>query len=231
MPKHIGIVAVTAEGAALCYQTICAEGPAVLGPDRHPEVTLHAFSLNDYLPLAKAGDWERMGSLLLASAAKLGKAGADFLICPANTAHLAIDLIRDHSPLPWLHIAEEVASDAERRGLKRLLLLGTRALMEGPVYPPYLSRRGIAHEIPGSSDLARMNDIIFDELIFARFTGESRAYSQRLIREFGERGGDGVILGCTELPLLLPDAESPLPVLDSTRVLARAAIREAAKES
>ena len=230
MPKHIGIVAVTAEGAALCYQTICAEGPSVLGPDAHPEITLHAFSLRDYLSLARSGDWERMGALLLESASKLKRGGADFLICPANTAHVAIDLIRDRSPLPWLHIAEAVAVDADRRGLRRLLLLGTRSLMEGSVYLPHLSRRGVVHEIPDPDDRARMNDIIFHELIFARFTDESRRYSLDLIRQFGARGGDGVILGCTELPLLLTDAESPLPVLDSTRILARAAIREAARE-
>jgi aspartate racemase len=229
MPKHIGIVAVTAEGAALCYQTICAEGPTLLGPDTHPEVTLHAFSLGDYLPLARAGDWVRMGSLLLESAEKLRRAGADFVICPANTAHMAIDLIRDRSPLPWLHIAEEVAADAERRGLKRLLLLGTRALMEGPVYASHLSPRGVAYEIPGPDDVARVDEIIFRELIFGRFEAASRDYARGLIGAFGDRGGDGVILGCTELPLLLPDGSSPLPALDSTRLLARAALREAAE--
>ncbi len=228
MPKHIGIVAVTAEGAALCYQTICAEGPTVLGPDAHPEVTLHGFSLSDYLPLARARAWEEIGSLLLASAAKLRAAGADFLICPANTAHAAIDLVRDRSPLPWLHIAEEVAAEAGRRGLKRLLLLGTASLMEGPVYPGHLSRRGIAFEIPDADDRRRVDELIFRELIFGRFTEDARAYVRGLIRGFADRGGDGVILGCTELPLLLAEADSPLPSLDSTRLLARAALREAA---
>jgi aspartate racemase len=228
LPQHIGIVAVTAEGAALCYQTICAEGPTVLGPDAHPEVTLHGFSLSDYLPLARARAWEEIGTLLLASAAKLRAAGADFLICPANTAHAAIDLVRGRSPLPWLHIAEEVAAEAGRRGLKRLLLLGTASLMEGPVYPDHLSGRGIAFEIPGPDDRRRVDELIFRELIAGRFTDGARAYVTELIRDFANRGGDGVILGCTELPLLLAEGDSPLPALDSTRLLARAALREAA---
>src|SRR5690349_13678464 len=169
MPKHIGIVAVTAEGAALCYQTICAEGHTLLGPDAHPEVTLHGFSLGDYLAPVRRGDWDAVGAMLLRSAEKLQRAGTDFLICPANTAHLAIDRIRDRSPLPWLHIAEEVAEEAERLGLKRLLLLGTRSLMEGPVYERPLSERGIAYEIPEPEDRRQVDEIIFRELIFGRF--------------------------------------------------------------
>ena len=227
MPKHIGIVAVTAKGAALCYQTICAEGSALFGPRAHPEVTLHTFSLSDYLRWVDARDWESFGSLLLESAGKLQRAGADFLICPANTAHLAIDLIRNRSPLPWLHIAEEVAIAAATRKLSRLLLLGTEALMEGPVYPSQLSKRGIAHEIPSPEDRRRIDAIIFDELTHGRFEERSREYVKDLIRAFGERGCDGVIFGCTEIPLLLSEEESPLAALDSTRLLARAALREA----
>ena len=227
MPKHIGIVSVTADGAGLCYQTICAEGHLLLGPNAHPEVTMHGFSLTEYLPHAISGDWVRMGDLLLASAAKLQRGGADFLICPANTAHMAIDLIRSRSPLPWLHIAEEVASVAKQRGLKRLLLLGTRALMEGGVYPGHLERSGITCEIPGPEERRRLNDIVFGELIVGRFLGPSRDYLRQVIRESADRGCDGVILGCTEFPLLLPEAESPLSALDSTRILARGALREA----
>ena len=231
MPKRIGIVAVTAEGAALCYQTICAEGYALFGPHSHPEVTMHTFSLGDYLPYVRAGDWEGLGGLLLELAGKLQRAGADFLICPANTAHLAIDLVRARSPLPWLHIAEEVTSAAVSRRLSRLLLLGTEALMEGPVYPTQLSKKGIACEIPDPVDRRRIDEIILGELILGRFEDSSREYIKRLIRESGERGCDGVIFGCTEIPLLLPEAESPLPALDSTRLLARAALREAASEA
>ena len=228
MPKKIGIVAVTADGAALCYQTICAEGSALFGPRAHPEVMLHTFSLRDYLRYVDVGDWEAVGSLLVESARKLQRAGADFLICPANKSHLAIDLIRERSPLPWLHIAEEVALAAATRKLTRLLLLGTEALMKGPVYPSRLSVKGIVQEIPSPEDRRRIDAIIFEELTHGRFEERSREYVTKLIREVGGRGCDGVILGCTELPLLLSEADSPLPALDSTRLLARAALREAA---
>lgn len=230
MSKHIGIVAVTAEGAALCYQTICAEGSKVLGPRAHPEVSLHNLSLSKYWPHAEAGDWERFGGILLESAEKLEKAGADFLICPANTAHLAIDLVRSRSPLPWLHIVEEVAAEAGRRGLARLLLLGTRWLMEDDIYPRLLSERGISCEIPAEPDRARLDRMILEELVVGRLEETSRKYVRGLIQDFGKRGGDGVILGCTEIPLLVPEEDSPIPALDSTRLLARAALREAVGE-
>src|SRR5262245_3857143 len=150
--RHIGIVGVSAEGAALCYRTICVEGAALLGRHAHPEVTMHTFSLADYMRPIDAGDWNAVGDMLLASAAKLQKSGADLLICPDNTAHPGLDLVRDRSPLPWLHIAEEVAAVAAEREFERVLVLGTRYLMESPVYPAKLKPRGIEPEIPPRED-------------------------------------------------------------------------------
>ncbi len=223
----IGIVAVSAEGAALCYRTICIEGPALLGPHAHPEITMHTFSLADHMHHIEAGRWDEVGEMLLASAGKLRTAGADLLICPDNTAHQGLDLVRDQSPLPWLHIAEEVANVAAERGFKRLLLLGTRYLMEGPVYPAKLRPKGIEYEIPDAEVRERINAIIFDELVYGRFEEPARAYLQELIRQARDRGCDAVILGCTEIPLLISEADSSLPALDSTRILARAALRAA----
>src|SRR5690348_16766179 len=145
--KHIGIVAVSAEGAALCYRTICTEGASILGPHAHPEISLHTYPLSDYMALLDADRWKEAGDLLLASAAKLAKVGAAFAICPDNTLHQALDLVRDESPIPWLHIAEEVAAVAAERGYRRLGILGTRYLMEGPVYPAKLAKAGIEREI------------------------------------------------------------------------------------
>jgi aspartate racemase len=226
--RHIGIVAVTAEGAALCYQTIVAEGPSVLGPGVYPEVTLHALPQGAYVALGRRQEWEEVGEMLLRSAETVRRAGADFLICPANTAHIAIDRIRDRTPLPWLHIAEVVGAAAAAQGWRRLLLLGTRTTMEGPIYAAALSGRGIEFEIPDLEDRRRVDDLIFDELIHGRFEERARDYIKGLIAAYRDRGGAAVIHGCTELPLLLPDAASPLPTLDSTRLLARAALREAA---
>jgi aspartate racemase len=227
--KHIGIVAVSAEGAALCYRTICAEGAAILGPHDHPQVTMHTFPLAQHMRPIEAGRWDEAGELLLASASKLVEAGAEILICPDNTAHQALDLVRDRAPVPWLHIAEEVAAVAAARGFKRLGVLGTRWLMEGPVYPSRLAARGVAFEIPGPAERERINAIIFDELVYGRFEDRARGDVQRIIRDLGERGCDAVVLGCTEIPLLISEADSPLPALDSTRILARAALREATR--
>ncbi len=141
--KHIGIVAVSAEGAALCYRTICLEGAAMLGPHDHPEVSLHGFSLRNYQWLIDEDRWDAVGEMMLESAARVVRAGAQLLICPDNTVHQGLDLVREHSPAPWIHIAEEVSNEARRRGFKRLAILGTRYLMEGPVYPSKLAPAGI----------------------------------------------------------------------------------------
>ncbi len=227
MTRRIGIVAVSAEGAALCYRTICAEGTAVLGRHAHPEIVTHTYSLADYMVPIEAGRWDEVGQMLLSAAEKLQRAGAEFLICPDNTAHQGLDLVREGSPLPWLHIAEEVAAAAARERYQKVLVLGTRYLMEGPVYPPKLRAAGIAHEIPDADTRERINRLTFDELVYGRFEAPTRAYFVGVIRAFKERGCDAVALSCTEFPLLVSPVDSPLPVLDSTRILARAALREA----
>jgi aspartate racemase len=202
---------------------------ALLGRHAHPEVTLHTYSLADYMHHIDAGEWHEVGEMLLSSAEKLRKAGADLLICPDNTAHEALDIVRARSPLPWLHIAEEVAAAAAERGYKRLLVLGTRYLMEGPVYPAKLRPRGLEYEIPDAESREQINTLIFDELVYGRFEESARAYFKDVIREAQGSGCDAVILGCTEIPLLISDSHSPLPTLDSTRILARAALRAAVR--
>jgi aspartate racemase len=227
MPQHIGIVGCSAEGAALCYRTICLEGAGLLGKHSHPEVSMHTFPLSDYMKFIEAGDWSGVATLMLASAEKLARAGADFLICPDNTIHQAFDFVEHRSPRPWLHIAQEVASEARHSHYKRLAVLGTRFLMEGPVYPDKLKAAGLDFRIPGPRERERINQIIFDELVNAQFTSRSLAYFTEVIRAMKEDGCDAVVLGCTEIPLLVTEENSPLPVLDSTRLLARAALRKA----
>jgi aspartate racemase len=228
MAKHIGVVACSAEGASLCYRTICIEGASLIGSYAHPEVTMHTFSLSEYMRCIEVGDWEGVASLMLSSVAKVAKVGADFAICPDNTIHQAFDLVVDRSPIPWLHIAEEVAAEAKRRDYKRLGVLGTRFLMEGPVYSTKLAAIGIEHRIPEARDRDRINAIIFDELIYGRFSLEARGYFNKVIARLQSLGCDAVVLGCTEIPLLVTEEDSPLPTLDSTRLLARAALKKAA---
>jgi aspartate racemase len=227
--RHVGIVAVSAEGAALCYRTMCAESATVLGPHTHPQVTMHTHPLAEYMAHVEANRWHDAAGLLLSSADVVVRAGAELLICPDNTLHQAVDLVRDRTRVPWLHIAEEVAAVALARGFKRLGVLGTRYLMEGPVYRKTLVAAGIGHEIPEAVDRERINAIIFDELVYGRLEDRSRRYFRGVIEMLGVRGCDAVVLGCTEIPLLITETDSPLPAIDSTRTLARAAIREAAR--
>lgn len=231
MPDHIGIVACSAEGAALCYRTICVEGAELLGAHAHPEVSMHTPSLSDYVGFLDRGDWEGIGELMLRSANKLAKIGADFLICPDNTIHQALPLIESRSPLPWLHIAEVVAAEASQRGFRRLGLLGTRWLVDGDVYPDKLSAYGLEHMRPSDSERDEINRIIMEELVYGIRKPEAVAYHRQVIARLKDRGCDAVVLGCTEIPLIMNDSNSPLPTLDSTRMLARAALRRATRSA
>jgi aspartate racemase len=226
-PQHIGIVACSAEGAALCYRTICAEGAQLLGPHAHPEVSMHTPSFAAYVACLHRDDWQGVAELMLASADKLAKIGADFLICPDNTIHQALPLVTPRSPLPWLHIAEVVAAEAARRGHRRLGLTGTRWLVDSDVYPDKLAARGLAYVRPDSAERDEVNRIIMDELVCGVVRPEAVAYVAQVIGRLKDAGCDAVVLGCTELPLLMNDATSSLPTLDSTRLLARAALRRA----
>jgi aspartate racemase len=230
MPRHIGIVACSAEGAALCYRTICLEGAEFLGPHAHPEVSMHTPSLADYVKCLDRNDWEDVGELMLASAAKLATIGADFLICPDNTIHQAFAHVEPRSPLPWLHIADVVADEAAARGYRRLGVMGTRWLVESSVYPDKLSAQGLGYVLPSSDERREINRIIMEELIYGQFKPEAAAYLYKVISRMKDSGCDAVILGCTELPLVIGDPSSPLPTLDSTRLLARAALRRAVQQ-
>jgi aspartate racemase len=228
MTQHIGIVACSAEGAALCYRTIALEGAQLLGTHDHPEVSMHTHALARYMSCIHANDWPGVAELMLSSADKLAKAGADFLICPDNTIHQAFDLVERRSPRPWLHIAQEVANEARRNQFRRLGILGTRYLMEGPVYPERLKAVGLEHRTPDPQARERINHIIMEELVNAQFTPRSLAYFQEVIRTLADQGCDAVVLGCTEIPLLVGPDSSSLPTLDSTRLLAKAAVKKAA---
>lgn len=227
MPQHIGIVACSAEGASLCYQTICTEGAQLLGPHAHPEVSMHTPSLAQYMECIYRDDWDGVGELMLTSARKLASIGADFLICPDNTIHQAMAHVLPRSPLPWLHIAEVVAQEAVQRGFRKLGITGTRWLVESDVYPEKLRARGLDFLRPEPAEREAINRIIMDELVYGKFTREGVAGFQQVIGQLKAGGCDAVVLGCTEIPLIISDANSPLPTLDSTRLLARAALQRA----
>jgi aspartate racemase len=231
MTQHIGIVACSAEGAALCYRTICAEGAQFLGAHAHPEVSMHTPSFAEYVACLNRGDLTGVGNLMLASANKLAPIGADFLICPDNTIHQAFSYVAPRSPRPWLHIAEVVAAEAAARGFRRLGLTGTRWLVDSDVYPEKLRARGMDYVRPSINDRNETNRIIMDELVCGVIKPEGIAYFQKVIERLKGEGCDAVILGCTEIPLIINDQNTALPTLDSTRLLARAALRRAVNGS
>jgi aspartate racemase len=227
MPQHIGIVACSAEGAALCYRTVCTEGATLLGAHAHPEVSIHTHALAEYVKCLDRGDWAGVGELMLSSARKLATIGADFLICPDNTIHQALPHVEPRSPLPWMHIAEVVADEAAARGFRRLGLTGTRWLVQSEVYPEKLKPRGVEYLRPTAAERDEINRIIMGELVNGVFKPAAVSYFQRVFERMKGEGCDAVVLGCTEIPLIMDDSNSPLPTLDSTRLLARAAVRRA----
>ena len=228
--KHIGIVGCSAEGAALCYRTVCVEGEQWMGKHGHPEVSMHTHPLAEYMSCIYRNDWQGVAELMLSSAEKLAKCGADFLICPDNTIHQAMPMVAPRSPLPWIHIADAVGVEAAARGYRQLGITGTKYLVESSVYPQALEKRGIGWLRPQEEERERINAIIFDELVRGKFSAEALGYFQQVIAGLQQRGCDAVVLGCTEIPLLVNDENSPLPVLDSTRLQARAALRRATTE-
>lgn len=231
MAKHIGIVGCSAEGAALCYRTICSEGAAMMGPHAHPEVSMHTHSLADYVECLEREDWKGVGRLMLSSVQKLAASGAEFVICPDNTIHQALPHIEHLSPLPWLHIADTVAAQAVRQGYRRVGLTGTKWLVESDVYPDRLAVHGIDYLRPTREEREEISRIIMDELVYGIFKPDSISTFQQVIDRLRSGGCDAVVLGCTEIPLIISDANSPLPTLDSTRLLARAALGAALREA
>jgi len=222
--KHIGIVACSAEGAALCYQTISRESVRLIGPHDHPRVTMDSIPMARWLPAFDAGDFQGVARIMLESTAVLADAGADFAICPDNSAHLAWEYVQAETPIPWLHIAEVLAAEALRHGYHRVGVLGTRYTMEGPVYRDALRTVGVQVAVPTEPDMELVDRVIFDELVNGVFADESRAAYYDIIARLRDSGCDAVALACTEIPLLVREDESPLPVLDSTALLARAAV-------
>jgi aspartate racemase len=226
MPQHIGIVASSAEGAALCYRTICMEAPTLLGEHNHPEITMSSVPLAEHVRYVRANDWKGLAESLVASAHKIAGAGAKFAICPDNTVHQAFDYVVPQSPIPWLHIATPVAEEAHRQGFSCLGIMGTRYLMEGTVYSGALKNFNVKSKIPDEPDRARINEIIFKELVNGIFQESTRLYFNDVAAKLKSQGCDAVVLGCTEIPLIVRPDDTPLPTLDSTRLLARAALRK-----
>jgi len=228
--KHVGILAHSFEGATLCYHETCLEGVRRLGEHRHPEVTMTGVAMHFMMPAYERGDHDEVRRLFERDIGKLAAAGADFFICPDNTAHIALERPGEPFAIPCLHIGEVVAGQAAKEGRGKVGILGTNWTMTGPVYPGALGRRGIDWAIPGEEDRALIHRAIFDELCLGQFKDSSRDAYVMIIDKLAGEGCDSVALVCTEIPLLITAEVSPLPILDSTRLLARAAVDAALGE-
>jgi aspartate racemase len=228
--KHIGIVACSVEGAALCFREIAAYSLKLMGEHLHPQVTLSCIAMGEWLPAFDRGDYAGVAEFMLRETEIVAKAGAQLAICPDNSAHLAFKHVAAKSPIPWLHIAEEVAKAAVRDGYRHAALLGTRFTMSGPVYPEVFENYALKISSPAAADQRVVDDIIFNELVKGIFTEASRLRYNDVIQRMRARGCDTVILGCTEIPLLVRSDDCPLPALDSTRLLARAAVDAALQQ-
>ena len=222
--KHIGIVACSAEGAALCYRSICQQALNYLGEHDHPRITMDSIPMAATMPYFRNGDMAGVAKVLRRSLETVARAGADFAICPDNTCHMAFPLLEPVSPLPLLHIVRVVGEEAKRLGYKKLGITGTAFLMDGNLYPEMLREFGLDSEIPEPAARQRIHDIIFRELVNGLFPAESQKYLNTVIEQFSRNGCDAVVLGCTELPLLVTPDDCPLPILDSTRLLAHKAL-------
>lgn len=225
--KHIGILAHSFEGANLCYRTMCLEGVARLGPHRHPEITLTGIAMDHMLEAWDRGDLATLRAMFMDDMVKLAATGCDFFICPDNTAHIALESVGEPFPIPCLHIGEVVAGTAAQAGYRKVGILGTNWTMDGPVYPGALGRRGIGYAVPDKADRDIVHAIIMDELCLGMIRAESRAEFKRIIDKLAGQGCDAVALVCTEIPLLVGRDDCSLPILDSTRLLARAAVEVA----
>ncbi len=225
--KTIGIVAHSAEGAALCFLTACHEGSSLLGPHMYPNIVMSAVPMALSLPGWEANDHAAVGKFLAQGVQTVSEGGADFFVCPDNTAHIVLEKIAGDLPLPGLHIAEVVCSEISKQGWKQIGLLGTRWTMTGPVYRSALEKRDCELLVPDEPTRERLNAAIFDELCMGVFNTTTTNYFLRAIDDLKSRGAQCVILGCTEIPLIVTPDNSALPTLDSTRLLAKYAVREA----
>lgn len=230
MTRHIGILAHSAEGATLSYRTVWQEGVSKMGAHDHPRITMSGGPMAPTMELWERGDLASLRQLFLEDAQRLAAAGADFFILPDNTAHMALEQPGADFAIPCLHIAEIVAAAAQAAGHRKIGVLGTSWTMEGPVYIEALARRNLERAIPAPADRQLIHNAIFDELCLGEFRDSTRQEFVRIISDLQSQGCDAVALVCTEIPLLITEDNSPLPILDSTRLQAKAAVAVALGE-
>jgi aspartate racemase len=223
--SHLGIVGVSPEGAALFFQQLTRWSARLRSPDDQPRFSLHAEPLSLYLDCIRRNDWHGVDRLLRRSAELLHRCGAQLCICPDNVVQHAIQMAEVGSPIPWLTMTDLVAEAVARDGRKRVGIIGTKLVANSSTYQTHLGLRGIRVTTPTPDDAETLEQIIFGELLYGQIRPESRIEVLRIISTLADHQCEGVILACSEAPLLVTRDNSPLPVYDAADILAEAAVR------
>ena len=230
MIKKIGICAHSYEGGALCFITACREGAKLMEPHMHPNIILSAIPMGLSMDAWESDDFDEIAKHLQNGVSQISKGGADFFICPDNTAHIVLEKTVSKLPIPGLHIAEVVCQEIIKNQWTKVGLLGTKWTMDGTVYSNILKDKGLSVLTPKESIKTKINDAIFEELCQGILNKKTIDLFLNAIEDLKKEGAECVILGCTEIPLIINADNSPLPILDSTRLLAQYAVKLAVSE-
>jgi aspartate racemase len=229
--KKIGILGgMSPESTIEYYQYITHTYALRFGDYRYPEIIIYSVSFQPYVDWPNEERWDLVARGLSEAAQKLEIAGADFVIIATNTMHLVLDQVQASVHIPILSLLDVVAEAIQAKGIRTVGLLGTRFTMERNLYPDALARRSITVLVPDADDREVVNRIIYDELVAGQVRAESRARYVEIIKKLAARGAQGVILGCTEIPLLVSEADTGLPLFDTTALHAEAALNYAVSQ-
>ena len=228
MAKRIGILGgMSPESTTEYYEYITRTYTQRFGDYGYPEIIIYSVSFQPYVDWPNEGRWDLVARGLSEAAQRLEAAGADFVLIATNTMHLVFDEVQASVDVPMLSLLDAVGEAILGRGIGTVGLLGTKFTMEKTFYQDALARKGIAVLVPEADDRAYVNDVIYNELVAGQIRDESRAGYVGVIERLAERGAEGVILGCTEIPLLVSQADVGLPLFDTTTIHAEAALRYA----
>ncbi len=231
--KTLGLIGgMSWESTSEYYRIINQVARAKLGPARSCRSIIYSFDFAEISDLQHSGDWETLTKKMVDIAVLLEKAGADLVLICTNTMHVMAGEVQEAIGVPLFHIADAVAMEIKEKGMDKVGLLGTRFTMEKEFYSKRLKEKhGIKTIIPSEKDRDIVHNVIYNELISGKFLEKSAEEFLKVIAKFKNNGAQGVILGCTEIPLLLKDVKTPLPLFDTTRIHAQKAVELSLEES
>jgi aspartate racemase len=225
MHKRIGILGgMSPESTVAYYEYLTRTYTERHGDYGYPEILIYSVSFQPYVDWPNQGRWDLVAQGLAGAAQKLAQAGADLILIATNTMHIVYDQVQSAVDVPVLSLLDATARAIQQRGLDTVGLLGTRFTMEHTLYPDAMARHGIQVLVPGPGDRVYVNRVIYDELVAGQIRDQSRAGFSAIIGRLAERGAQGVILGCTEIPLLVHEEDVGLPLFDTTTIHAEAAL-------